>query len=97
MDGQVEGLAAFADTVVEAVEAKCLAVRRVKMDDLKRIAKATGGEVVTTLANLEGEEEFDANALGEAERYVQVIAKNVKESLECRRFIKMGSKWKIQY
>ena len=36
------------------VEAGAIAVRRVKPEDLKRIAKATGGQVVTTLADMEG-------------------------------------------
>jgi T-complex protein 1 subunit alpha len=40
-------------------------VRRVKPEDIKRIAKATGGQVVVTMADMEGDEAFDANALGE--------------------------------
>ena len=36
------------------VEAGAMAVRRVKKEDLKRIAKATGGSVVVTMADLEG-------------------------------------------
>jgi T-complex protein 1 subunit alpha len=47
------------------VEAGAIAVRRVKPEDMKRIAKATGGQVVVTMADLEGDEAFDANALGE--------------------------------
>lgn len=42
-----------------------MAVRRVKKEDLKRIAKATGGNVVVTMADLEGNEAFDAANLGE--------------------------------
>ena len=34
-----------------------MAVRRCKKQDLKRIAKATGAQFVTSLANMEGEEE----------------------------------------
>lgn len=49
------------------VEANVLGVRRVTKEDLKRIAKATGGNVVLTLADMEGEESFDASNLGEAE------------------------------
>jgi T-complex protein 1 subunit alpha len=49
------------------VEAGALAVRRVNKEDLKRIARATGGEVVVTLADLEGNETFDPACLGEAE------------------------------
>ena len=46
------------------VEAGCICARRCPKDDLKRLAKATGGQVVTTLANLEGEESFEAASLG---------------------------------
>merc|ERR1719421_2592920 len=41
------------------VEAGVLAVRRVNKEDLKRIARATGGEVVVTLADMEGNETFE--------------------------------------
>ncbi|CAG2197075.1 T-complex protein 1 subunit alpha-like [Mytilus galloprovincialis] len=53
------------------VEAGAMAVRRCKKVDLKRIAKATGGQLVSTLANLEGEESFDAAFLGQAEEVCQ--------------------------
>jgi T-complex protein 1 subunit alpha len=53
------------------VEAGALAVRRVKKADLKRIAKATGGSILSSLANLEGEESFEASSLGEAAEVVQ--------------------------
>ncbi|KAI8585799.1 chaperonin Cpn60/TCP-1 family [Geranomyces variabilis] len=53
------------------VEAGAMAVRRVKKDDLKRIAKSTGATLISTLANLEGEETFDAAYLGHAEEVVQ--------------------------
>merc|ERR1712179_12982 len=49
------------------VEAGAMAVRRCKKQDLKRIAKATGATFVTSLANMEGEESFEASQLGEAE------------------------------
>merc|ERR1719483_1459797 len=48
------------------VEAGAMAVRRCKKQDLKRIAKATGANFVTSLANIEGEESFEASMLGEA-------------------------------
>merc|ERR1719308_428443 len=48
------------------VEAGAMAVRRCKKQDLKRIAKATGATFVTSLANVEGEESFEASFLGEA-------------------------------
>jgi T-complex protein 1 subunit alpha len=40
--------------------------RHCKKNDLECIAKATGGQVLLTLANLEGAESLDPNALGEA-------------------------------
>ncbi|EDQ87588.1 uncharacterized protein MONBRDRAFT_33241 [Monosiga brevicollis MX1] len=49
------------------VEAGCMGVRRVAKDDLKRIARATGGSIVMTMANMEGDEVFDASSLGQAE------------------------------
>lgn len=53
------------------IEAGAMAVRRCKKNDLKRIAKATGAQFLSTLANLEGEESFDASMLGSAEEVVQ--------------------------
>merc|ERR1711973_862036 len=53
------------------VEAGAMAVRRCKRQDLKRIAKATGATFCTSLANLEGEESFEATLLGEAETVAQ--------------------------
>jgi T-complex protein 1 subunit alpha len=53
------------------VEAGAMAVRRCKKNDLKRIAKSTGATFLTTMANLEGEESFDASMLGNAEEVVQ--------------------------
>ncbi|GBO31735.1 T-complex protein 1 subunit alpha, partial [Araneus ventricosus] len=53
------------------VEAGAMAVRRCKKQDLKRIAKATGAQFLPSLANLEGEESFDASMLGEAEEVTQ--------------------------
>merc|ERR1712218_469520 len=53
------------------VEAGAMAVRRCKKADLKRIAKATGASFVTSLANVEGEESFDASQLGEAAEVCQ--------------------------
>jgi T-complex protein 1 subunit alpha len=53
------------------VEAGAMAVRRCKKEDLKRIAKATGGSVLLTLANLEGEESFEASSLGSAEEVIE--------------------------
>jgi T-complex protein 1 subunit alpha len=51
------------------VEAGVIGVRRCKKDDLKRIAKATGGTILVSLASIEndGEEVFEASNLGVAE------------------------------
>ena len=55
----------------EFVEAGAMAVRRCRKEDLRRIAKATGGQLVSSLANLEGDETFEASYLGTAEEVVQ--------------------------
>jgi len=68
------------------VETGAMAVRRVLKKDLKRIAKASGATVLSTLANLEGEETFEASMLGQAEEVVQericddelILVKNTK-------------------
>jgi T-complex protein 1 subunit alpha len=48
------------------VEAGVIGVRRVKPEDMRRIAKATGGRVVLTMADMEGDEGFDPANLGQA-------------------------------
>lgn len=53
------------------VERKAMAVRRCKKEDLRRIARATGATLVSSLSNLEGEEVFEASYLGHAEEVVQ--------------------------
>ena len=53
------------------VEAGAMAVRRVKREDMRRVARATGATMVSTLSNLEGEEVFEASSLGAAEEVVQ--------------------------
>ncbi|CAG8623993.1 12009_t:CDS:2, partial [Acaulospora colombiana] len=55
----------------EFVEAGAMAVRRCRKEDLKHIAKATGGTIVASLTNLEGEETYEATNLGLAEEVVQ--------------------------
>ncbi len=47
------------------VAAGAMAVRRCKKVDLKRIAKATGGQLIVTMSNMEGEETFEPSFLGE--------------------------------
>jgi len=49
------------------VEVGALAVRRCDKGDLRRIAKACGASILTTLADENGEESVDAKCLGAAE------------------------------
>ncbi|NXN55771.1 TCPA protein, partial [Rynchops niger] len=68
------------------VDAGAMAVRRVVKKDLKRIAKASGATICSTLANLEGEESFEVLMLGQAEEVIQericddelILIKNTK-------------------
>jgi len=53
------------------VEAGAMAVRRVEKSDIKVIARATGASLCMTLANMEGEETFDASMLGSCESVYQ--------------------------
>ncbi|PKY37834.1 T-complex protein 1 subunit alpha [Rhizophagus irregularis] len=53
------------------VESGAMAVRRCKKEDLRRIAKTTGATLISTLANLEGEETFESSYLGTAEEVIQ--------------------------
>lgn len=53
------------------IDSGAMAVRRCKKVDLKRIAKATGGQLLSTLANMDGEESFEASSVGHAEEVVQ--------------------------
>ncbi|KAA3672611.1 T-complex protein 1 subunit alpha [Paragonimus westermani] len=48
------------------VEANAMAVRRCKKSDLKNMAKATGGQLIVSMSDMEGEEVFDAQKLGRA-------------------------------
>ncbi|CAL9206580.1 unnamed protein product [Musa hybrid cultivar] len=53
------------------VEAGAIAVRRVRKEDLRHVAKATGATVVTTFADMEGEETFDSSFLGHADEVIE--------------------------
>ena len=53
------------------VEKGAMAVRRCKKEDLRRIAKATGATLVSTLSDLNGDEKFEAANLGHAEEVSQ--------------------------
>jgi T-complex protein 1 subunit alpha len=73
------------------VEAKAIAVRRVKKEDLRRIAKATGARIVTTLADMEGNETFDSSVLGSADEVCEdrvgdgelIFVKGTKTQASC--------------
>ncbi|CAH8355533.1 unnamed protein product [Eruca vesicaria subsp. sativa] len=53
------------------VEAGAIAVRRVRKEDMRHVAKATGATLVTTFADMEGEETFDSAHLGSADEVVE--------------------------
>ncbi|KAL2610885.1 hypothetical protein R1flu_022577 [Riccia fluitans] len=53
------------------VEANAIAVRRVRKEDMRHVAKATGATQILTLADMEGGETFDASFLGNAEEVVE--------------------------
>ncbi|XP_048612602.1 T-complex protein 1 subunit alpha isoform X1 [Brassica napus] len=53
------------------VEAGAIAVRRVRKEDMRHVAKATGATLVTTFADMEGEETFDPAHLGSADEVVE--------------------------
>jgi len=46
------------------VEAGVICARRCGRDDLKRLAKATGGKLVVTMADMDGNETFDEDCIG---------------------------------
>jgi len=54
------------------VEAGIICARRCNREDLKRLAKATGGRVVTTMADMEGNETFDVDCLGASDSVREV-------------------------
>mmetsp|Transcript_31396 Transcript_31396/g.38369 ORF Transcript_31396/g.38369 Transcript_31396/m.38369 type:complete len:567 (+) Transcript_31396:164-1864(+) len=47
------------------VEAGVISARRVGKEDMKRLAKATGGKIVVTMADMDGNETFDPTTLGD--------------------------------
>lgn len=53
------------------VEKGAMGVRRCKKEDLRRIAKATGATLISTLSDLNGDERFEKESLGFAEEVVQ--------------------------
>ncbi|KAF2754361.1 t-complex protein-like protein 1 [Pseudovirgaria hyperparasitica] len=53
------------------IEKGAMAVRRCKKEDLRRIAKATGATLISSLSDLNGDEKFEASSLGDAEEVAQ--------------------------
>ncbi|KAF3440048.1 hypothetical protein FNV43_RR18326 [Rhamnella rubrinervis] len=53
------------------VEAGAIAVRRVKKEDMRHVAKATGATMISTFADMEGEETFEPSLLGIADEVVE--------------------------
>ncbi|PPR95786.1 hypothetical protein GOBAR_AA24884 [Gossypium barbadense] len=54
-----------------ALKARAIAVRRVRKEDMRHVAKATGATMVSTFADMEGEETFDSSLLGFADEVVE--------------------------
>lgn len=50
------------------VENHIIAIRRVNKGDLRRIANSSGAKIVVSLADVEGEEKYDASNLGHCEK-----------------------------
>ncbi|AGO13777.1 AaceriAGL092Wp [[Ashbya] aceris (nom. inval.)] len=53
------------------VEANVMAVRRCQKEDLRRIARATGAVLISSMSNLEGDETFEPSYLGTCSEVVQ--------------------------
>ncbi len=53
------------------IEKGAMAVRRCKKEDLRRIAKATGATLISSLSDLNGDERFEPSSLGHADEVVQ--------------------------
>jgi T-complex protein 1 subunit alpha len=54
------------------IDRGCMGVRRVTKEDMRRIAKCTGGSIILSMSNLEGEEVFDAGSLGRCDMVKEV-------------------------
>merc|ERR1711988_1369853 len=73
------------------VEAGALAVRRVKKEELRRVAKLTGGTMMITFADMEGAESFPPENLGIADEVMEeriadddhIVIKGGKNSSAC--------------
>merc|ERR1711953_1142095 len=53
------------------VDAGVLGVRRVDKKDMRRIAKCTGGQMILTMATMDGDEAYDPAHLGQAEEVME--------------------------
>jgi T-complex protein 1 subunit alpha len=53
------------------IEKGAMGVRRCKKEDLRRIAKATGATLISSLSDLNGDERFEPSSLGHADEVVQ--------------------------
>ncbi|KAK4134477.1 T-complex protein 1 [Trichocladium antarcticum] len=53
------------------IEKGAMAVRRCKKEDLRRIARASGATLLSTLSDLNGDEKFEPSYLGHADEVVQ--------------------------
>ena len=73
------------------VEAGAIACRRVPKEDLKRVARATGAQVLSSLSDMDGNESFDPTHLGEAKEVFEtrvsddemILIKGCKSSQAC--------------
>ena len=52
-------------------DAGAIGIRRCQLSDLRKIAKLTGGTVISSFMNLEGEESFEKEFLGIAEEVAE--------------------------
>jgi len=50
------------------VEAGVIAIRRVPKSELRRIANNSGGKIVVSLADIDGEETFESSSLGTCQK-----------------------------
>ena len=78
------------------VEAGCIACRRVPKDDLRRVAKATGAQIILTLSDMEGNETFDPTCLGTCAEVCEervsdddmIVLKDCKNTQACTMLIR---------
>ncbi|KAI5436293.1 T-complex protein 1 subunit alpha, partial [Lathyrus oleraceus] len=59
------------ERIQKLLKAGAIAVRRVRKEDMRHVAKATGATLVSTFADMEGEETFEPSFLGSADKVVE--------------------------